>query len=224
MTGDVQINPEASCLVMTTEILRSMLYRGADLIRDVEFVVFDEVHYINDADRGVVWEEVIIMLPSTVTLILLSATVPNTKEFADWVGRTKKKNIYVISTPKRPVPLEHYLYADKEIYKVVDSAKRFLSLGYKKAYDVLNAKNQKQIPAKDNNNNSSRGGGGGGGQRGGRGGQQRGGGNVGNRSAPSGRAMDKAVSCSRIIHFFLIIDMLYIHSRIKTFTSIWLVS
>jgi antiviral helicase SKI2 len=82
LTGDVQINPEASCLVMTTEILRSMLYRGADLIRDVEFVIFDEVHYINDSERGVVWEEVIIMLPEHVSLILLSATVPNTKEFA----------------------------------------------------------------------------------------------------------------------------------------------
>ena len=81
-----------------------MLYKGADLIRDVEFVIFDEVHYVNDAEvsgyaswaeaeadssshqRGVVWEEVIIMLPDHVNIILLSATVPNTKEFADWVG------------------------------------------------------------------------------------------------------------------------------------------
>ena len=86
LTGDVQIKPEASCLVMTTEILRSMLYRGADLIRDVEFVIFDEVQYVNDLERGVVWEEVIIMLPDHVTVILLSATVPNTKEFAEWVG------------------------------------------------------------------------------------------------------------------------------------------
>lgn len=79
LTGDVQINAEASCLIMTTEILRSMLYRGADLIRDVEFVIFDEVHYVNDQERGVVWEEVIILLPRHITLILLSATVPNTK-------------------------------------------------------------------------------------------------------------------------------------------------
>ena len=83
-----------------------MLYKGADLIRDVEFVIFDEVHYVNDAEvrrrissliaspihlaplfqRGVVWEEVIIMLPDHVNIILLSATVPNTNEFADWVG------------------------------------------------------------------------------------------------------------------------------------------
>ncbi|KAF9116492.1 hypothetical protein BGX27_002164 [Mortierella sp. AM989] len=137
LTGDVQINPEASCLIMTTEILRSMLYRGADLIRDVEFVIFDEVHYVNDLERGVVWEEVIIMLPAHVTLILLSATVPNTKEFADWVGRTKKKDIYVISTPKRPVPLEHHLFANKEVYKIVDAKQTWLNLGYKNAVDAL---------------------------------------------------------------------------------------
>ena len=67
------------------------------MIRDVEFVVFDEVHYVNDVDRGVVWEEVIIMLPSHVTIIMLSATVPNVMEFADWVGRTKNRVIYVSS-------------------------------------------------------------------------------------------------------------------------------
>jgi antiviral helicase SKI2 len=91
------------------------------------------------------------MLPAHVTIILLSATVPNTKEFADWVGyeklhylekvwpilnpsylfhrRTKRKDIYVISTPKRPVPLEHFLYANKEIHKIVDAKGEFLSQG-----------------------------------------------------------------------------------------------
>lgn len=63
-----------------------MLYQGADLIRDLEWVIFDEVHYINDSERGVVWEEVIIMLPDHVNMIFLSATVPNTLEFAEWVG------------------------------------------------------------------------------------------------------------------------------------------
>ncbi|EEQ92072.2 DEAD/DEAH box RNA helicase [Blastomyces dermatitidis ER-3] len=157
LTGDVQINPEASCLIMTTEILRSMLYRGADLIRDVEFVIFDEVHYVNDLERGVVWEEVIIMLPEHVTLILLSATVPNTYEFASWVGRTKKKDIYVISTPKRPVPLEHYLWADKSMHKIVDSNKNFIEKGWKKADDILSGRDklraQKAAEAQSNTNN-----------------------------------------------------------------------
>lgn len=143
LTGDVQVNPEASCLIMTTEILRSMLYRGADLLRDVEFVIFDEVHYVNDLERGVVWEEVIIMLPEHVTLILLSATVPNTYEFASWVGRTKKKDIYVISTPKRPVPLEHYLWADKAMYKIVDADKKFLDKGWMGANAAITGRKHK---------------------------------------------------------------------------------
>ncbi|KAF7784214.1 hypothetical protein Agabi119p4_379 [Agaricus bisporus var. burnettii] len=147
LTGDVQINPEATCLVMTTEILRSMLYKGADLIRDVEFVIFDEVHYVNDAERGVVWEEVIIMLPDHVNIILLSATVPNTKEFADWVGRTKKKDIYVISTLQRPVPLEHYLYAGRDKFKIVDAKRTFLSNGYSDARDALRRKQDKEREA-----------------------------------------------------------------------------
>ncbi|KAJ5346525.1 hypothetical protein N7541_009007 [Penicillium brevicompactum] len=181
LTGDVQINPEASCLIMTTEILRSMLYRGADLIRDVEFVIFDEVHYVNDLERGVVWEEVIIMLPEHVTLILLSATVPNTQEFASWVGRTKKKDIYVISTHKRPVPLEHYLWAGKSKHKIVDSNKRFLESGWKEANDILSGKDKamaKKEAEAQAQSSQARGGGPqaqGRGRGGGRGGPQRGG-------------------------------------------------
>ncbi|PHH82084.1 hypothetical protein CDD82_7079 [Ophiocordyceps australis] len=181
LTGDVQINPEASCLIMTTEILRSMLYRGADLIRDVEFVIFDEVHYVNDFERGVVWEEVIIMLPEHVSLILLSATVPNTYEFASWVGRTKQKDIYVISTSKRPVPLEHYLWVANDMHKIVDSDKKFLESGWKSAHNAVQKKDKQWT---DNNNNTmairggnNRGGQRGGGQRGGQ--QQRGGGRGG---------------------------------------------
>ncbi|GAA5893928.1 hypothetical protein JCM8208_001280 [Rhodotorula glutinis] len=173
LTGDVQINPEASCLIMTTEILRSMLYKGADLIRDVEWVIFDEVHYVNDLERGVVWEEVIIMLPDHVGIILLSATVPNTKEFADWVGRTKKKDIFVISTPKRPVPLEHFLYAGKELHKVVDAKGTFLGSGHKDANEANRRKQDKEREAAGLPAPGAAGGGGGG--RGGAAGGGRGG-------------------------------------------------
>ncbi|KAI1325689.1 DSHCT domain-containing protein [Xylariaceae sp. FL0255] len=187
LTGDVQINPEASCLIMTTEILRSMLYRGADLIRDVEFVIFDEVHYVNDFERGVVWEEVIIMLPEHVSLILLSATVPNTYEFASWVGRTKQKDIYVISTPKRPVPLEHFLWANKDIYKIVDDKKKFLEKGWKEADQAMRGKD-KVLPAPqargggNQQRGNQRGGGRGGNQQ--RGGQRGGGGQQRGRGGP----------------------------------------
>lgn len=130
ITGDVSINPDASCLVMTTEILRSMLYRGADVIRDIEWVIFDEIHYINDSERGVVWEEVIIMLPEHIGMVFLSATTPNHLEFSDWIGRTKKKKIHVISTTKRPVPLQHFLYAGKDLFKVYDASNGYLPGAY----------------------------------------------------------------------------------------------
>ncbi|KAH7404973.1 hypothetical protein KP509_15G051600 [Ceratopteris richardii] len=139
ITGDVSLKPEASCLIMTTEILRSMLYKGADIIRDIEWVVFDEVHYVNDVERGVVWEEVIIMLPDHVNMVLLSATVPNAYEFADWIGRTKQKKIFVTRTSQRPVPLEHCLYYSGELYKICEN-KLFLAQGVKAAKDAFNAK------------------------------------------------------------------------------------
>lgn len=216
LTGDVQINPEASCLIMTTEILRSMLYRGADLLRDVEYVIFDEVHYVNDIERGVVWEEVIIMLPEHVTLILLSATVPNTYEFASWVGRTKKKDVYVISTPKRPVPLEHFLWADKAMHKIVDANKRFLDQGWKEANVALSGRDSAKTVAPSENATPARGGpnarGRGQAQRGGtqkpggqrgRGQPQRGGGNIARTGRGGGRttaAQDRNVWVHLVQH------------------------
>ncbi|XP_027335090.1 DExH-box ATP-dependent RNA helicase DExH11 isoform X2 [Abrus precatorius] len=140
LTGDVSLRPEASCLIMTTEILRSMLYRGADIIRDIEWVIFDEVHYVNDVERGVVWEEVIIMLPRHINIVLLSATVPNTIEFADWIGRTKQKEIRVTGTTKRPVPLEHCLFYSGELYKICES-EIFLPQGVKAAKEALKRRN-----------------------------------------------------------------------------------
>lgn len=95
LTGDVQLNRNASCLIMTTEVLQSMLYNSDSAVQDVEWVIFDEVHYINDPERGSVWEEVIMKLPDTCAIIMLSATVPNYLEFANWVGRTKQKKVFV---------------------------------------------------------------------------------------------------------------------------------
>ena len=182
LTGDVSIKADAPCLIMTTEILRSMLYRGADLIRDVEWVIFDEVHYVNDAERGVVWEEVIIMLPAHVGLVLLSATVPNVWEFADWVGRTKRKKVFVTGTTRRPVPLEHMLYfgGDKEedFYKIGER-EQFLPGGYKAATDALN---KSKKPSTSSGGGVGGSGPGRGGGRGGRdGGRGRGVGNSGNK-------------------------------------------
>ncbi|EGC35475.1 hypothetical protein DICPUDRAFT_152207 [Dictyostelium purpureum] len=159
ITGDVSISPASSCLVLTTEILRSMLYKGADLIRDIEWVIFDEVHYLNDLERGVVWEEVIIMLPPYVKMVFLSATVSNPLEFANWIGRTKQIPIYVIGTTKRPIPLEHYIHTpSNEMFKIVDSTRKFLPGGYNDAFNSL---------YKNNSNKPNQRGGGGGARQGG---------------------------------------------------------
>lgn len=86
-------------------------------------MIFDEVHYINDPERGSVWEEVIMKLPDTVSIIMLSATVPNYLEFANWVGRTKQKKVYVQYTDKRPVPLMHHVMLDGKIECIKDTEK-----------------------------------------------------------------------------------------------------
>ncbi|KZC06330.1 Helicase SKI2W, partial [Dufourea novaeangliae] len=151
LTGELQINSNASCLIMTTEILQSMLYCASEVLRDLEFVIFDEVHYINNDDRGHVWEESVILLPKTVNIVMLSATVPNPLVFADWVGRTKKKKTYVISTLKRPVPLQHYLYTGtdgktrNDKFLVLDESGQFLLDGWFKASNAKDPKNGKDM-------------------------------------------------------------------------------
>ena len=127
MTGDVTINPTATCLVMTTEILRSMLYRGSEVMREVAWVIFDEVHYLRDKARGVVWEETIILLPDKVRYVFLSATIPNAMQFTEWITKTHNQPCHVVYTDFRPVPLQHYLFpagADG-IHLVVDEKGAF---------------------------------------------------------------------------------------------------
>ena len=109
MTGDVTINPSATCLVMTTEILRSMMYRGSEIMREVAWVVFDEIHYMRDRARGVVWEETIILLPHKVRYVFLSATIPNAKEFAEWICKIHSQPCHIVYTDFRPTPLQHVL-------------------------------------------------------------------------------------------------------------------
>ena len=125
LTGDVSINREATCVIMTTEVLQSQLYNDMDYLQDVEWVIFDEVHYINDEERGSVWEEVIIKLPDHISIVMLSATVPNYMEFAEWVGRTKRKKVYVQCTYQRPVPLEHLMICNTKMTEVKRGEQKF---------------------------------------------------------------------------------------------------
>eukprot|EP00898_Chlorokybus_atmophyticus_P004711 jgi/Chlat1/5240/Chrsp33S05083 len=134
MTGDVSISPNATCLVMTTEILRSMLYRGSEVLREVSWVIFDEIHYMMDRERGVVWEESIIFLPPALRMIFLSATISNATEFAEWVCRIHSKPVHVVYTDHRPTPLQHYAFAQggSGLYLVVDERGRFREDNFKK--------------------------------------------------------------------------------------------
>ncbi|TKA24691.1 hypothetical protein B0A50_05679 [Salinomyces thailandicus] len=139
MTGDVTINPTATCLVMTTEILRSMLYRGSEIMREVAWVVFDEVHYMRDKSRGVVWEETIILLPDKVRYVFLSATIPNAMQFAEWITKTHNQPCHVVYTDFRPTPLQHYFFpagADG-IHLVVDEKGVFREENFNKAMATI---------------------------------------------------------------------------------------
>ncbi|XP_069483381.1 exosome RNA helicase MTR4 isoform X1 [Ambystoma mexicanum] len=139
MTGDVTINPTASCLVMTTEILRSMLYRGSEVMREVAWVIFDEIHYMRDSERGVVWEETIILLPDNVHYVFLSATIPNARQFAEWICHLHKQPCHVIYTDYRPTPLQHYIFpaGGDGLHLVVDENGDFREDNFNTAMQVL---------------------------------------------------------------------------------------
>ncbi|MCW2642109.1 MAG: putative helicase, partial [Dactylosporangium sp.] len=121
LTGDNSINGDASVVVMTTEVLRNMLYTGSDTLRDLGFVVMDEVHYLADRFRGAVWEEVIIHLPESVTLVSLSATVSNAEEFADWLVTVRGETRVVVSE-HRPVPLWQHMLVGKRMFDLFHDA------------------------------------------------------------------------------------------------------
>jgi len=114
LTGDTSINGEAPVVVMTTEVLRNMLYADSASLDDLGFVVMDEVHYLADRFRGAVWEEVIIHLPSEVQVASLSATVSNAEEFGAWLD-TVRGDTDIIVSEHRPVPLWQHVMVGKEI-------------------------------------------------------------------------------------------------------------
>ncbi|CAO3570039.1 unnamed protein product [Mortierella alpina] len=139
MTGDVTVNPDATCLVMTTEILRGMLYRGSEVVRELAWVIFDEIHYMKDSERGVVWEETIILLPPQCHYVFLSATIPNAMEFAEWICKIKQQPCHVVYTDYRPTPLQHYLFPEggSGLHLVVDEKGQFREDNFKKAVLAL---------------------------------------------------------------------------------------
>ena len=142
MTGDIKFNPDANIVIMTTEILRNLLFKKgsttqslgitADLsCEGLDSVIFDECHYINDKDRGHVWEEIMILLPPEVKMVLLSATLDHPEYFAEWLGELKQRPINLISTEYRIVPLTHTLWYGKQFHTLMDAKNIYEEKVYK---------------------------------------------------------------------------------------------
>jgi ATP-dependent RNA helicase HelY len=115
LTGDNAINGDAPIVVMTTEVLRNMLYERSDATNGLQSVVLDEVHYLQDPYRGAVWEEVLIHLPPSVSVVCLSATISNAEEFGEWI-QTLRGETRVVIEEKRPVPLEHHYLVGRRLH------------------------------------------------------------------------------------------------------------
>lgn len=124
ITGDVVLQPEAPVLVMTTEIFRNLLHQSPDRVQDVAYVIFDEIHWLSDPQRGSVWEESLIFMPSTMRFLGLSATIPNVDELAAWLESVHRQPIAVITHKERAVPLEHRLYEVNRGFCTYEQVKR----------------------------------------------------------------------------------------------------
>jgi superfamily II RNA helicase len=145
LTGDNKINPNANCIMATAEILQKSLFRTTkriensnyqlddDFVQSIGCVVADEIHYMNDEERGWVWETTIICLPQTVQLIMLSGTVGNPQTFCNWVNYARKRDMSLIIESKRVVPLTHYLFVNKKSFQYMDENNVYSSQNFNKA-------------------------------------------------------------------------------------------
>ncbi len=142
LTGDNKINVDAQCIVMTAEILRNSLYKD-DFDENIGCIIMDEVHFINDVDRGKIWEETIILLPKNVKLVMLSATINNVEAFANWIYCVRN-DLSLIKSNRRIVPLTYYMYVNK-LYKILDNNDKF----YDETFFDSKREYQKLIKDKD---------------------------------------------------------------------------
>ncbi len=130
LTGDVSINPHAPILIMTTEIFRNKVLEEESGLLKYSWIIFDEIHYLDDYERGTVWEESLIFLPKHMKMLALSATIPNIDELAQWIQSIHKKPLKIVKEDKRPVPLHFFYQCQGEI---ADSLGKVKHLGYKTA-------------------------------------------------------------------------------------------
>jgi len=143
LTGDVSLNPEAPILIMTTEIFRNKILDEPESLEKYTWIIFDEVHYIDNAERGTVWEESLIFLPAHMKVLALSATIPNIKQLAAWIESIHKNTIKIVVEDKRPVPLHFFFHCNNEI---ADNLGRFKKSEYNrpnKLSELINYLRQK---------------------------------------------------------------------------------
>ncbi len=124
VTGDVSLNPHAPIVIMTTEIYRNTLFEDAPRMRAISWVIFDEVHYLDDPERGTVWEEALLFSPPSVNLLALSATVPNVQQIAAWMSRVQGRPVRVVLEAQRPVPLVQIFQCQNELFGSAEELKR----------------------------------------------------------------------------------------------------
>jgi len=135
MTGDVTLNPEAPLLIMTTEIYRNMLLANDPFMEDLAYVIFDEIHFLGDHERGTVWEESIIFSREHTRFICLSATIPNAKQFANWIEHIKKHPVEVVIEKKRAVPLTHLFFDNEHGFATLDKIQEWKDLDKYPSYN-----------------------------------------------------------------------------------------
>ncbi len=127
LTGDVSINPHAPILIMTTEIFRNKVLEEPENLKDYSWIIFDEIHYLDDYERGTVWEESLIFLPKHMNMLALSATIPNIDEFSRWIHSIHKRPLRIVKEDDRPVPLHFYFQCEGEIADNISKVKRLLA-------------------------------------------------------------------------------------------------
>ncbi|MCP4219165.1 MAG: DEAD/DEAH box helicase, partial [bacterium] len=125
ITGDVSINPHASLLIMTTEIFRNKVLEKESSLENHSWIIFDEIHYLDNVERGTVWEESLIFMPRQMRFLGLSATIPNVDQFADWLREIHQTKIHVIKEYERPVPLHYLFQSGNKIHKSLEDLRSY---------------------------------------------------------------------------------------------------
>ncbi len=144
LTGDVSLNSEAPVLIMTTEILRNKILDEPASLKKYSWVIFDEIHYIDNPERGTVWEESLIFLPSHIKILGLSATIPNIKQLSAWIESIHNKPIKVVIEENRPVPLHFFYQYQNEIIDNINKLRKSHNIRSNKLFALINYIRQKE--------------------------------------------------------------------------------